>query len=377
MCVLSLALVALSLVAVQGGTIGCLHGSSFWCQSAENADKCGMTEYCAKNVWKSISEVVGGDEVKQTSCGMCYTIYNQLHMFYDDGGDMDILSVLDRTICNNGNEMCLKSVAKIYSRIEDFVNAEDAQSACTMFELCSATKMYIEATEYQRLVNGIQCTGCQYIISEIKSAVAELSSEELEKLMEQACETMDSKEEKECATLAVEYVTMVKSFIETLDGEELCTDFKLCNDDYVTLENFKMEINQIMTASLAVAENDALIQGDNNNNNNNNNINACSVCKIAISVAEMQLKVINLTLSTGNYIINQLCGMFGYDFCYKIQQTIMNIQSKLSNILDPSQVCQMLNVCSGSTISSSEIEPSLEVKQVQKIVKKFLDSFKK
>ena len=191
--------------------------------------------------------------------------------------------------------------------------------------------------------------------------------------MEQACESLDSSNEKECSTMATEYVTYVKSFIETLDGEELCTDFHMCNNDFVSLQQFREEMMQIMS------ESNSEVQGNNNNNNNdnNNNINACSVCKIAISVAEMQLKVINLTLTTGNYVISQLCDMFGYDFCYKVQQVIYNVQSKLSTILDPSKVCQTLNVCSGYAIHSAIMEPSVEVRQAQKIVKHFLDSFKK
>ena len=198
--------------------------------------------------------------------------------------------------------------------------------------------------------------------------------------MEQACESLDSSNEKECSSMATEYVDYVKTFIETLDGAELCTDFHMCNNDFVSLEQFKEEMKDIMANTIEVRANGEIIQGNNNNNNykdNSNNINACSVCKIAISVAEMQLKVINLTLSTGNYVIAQICEMFGYDYCYKIQQIIVNVQSKLSTILDPTTVCETLNVCSGAEIRSSIMEPSFEVRQAQRIVKKYLDSFKK
>ena len=192
--------------------------------------------------------------------------------------------------------------------------------------------------------------------------------------MEQACESLNSNNEKECSTMATEYISYVKSFIETLDGEELCTDFHMCNNDFVSLQHFKEQMMEIMSESIEVSANGE-IRG--NNNNNNNNINACSVCKIAISVAEMQIKVINLTLSTGNYVISQLCDMFGYDYCYKVQQVIYNVQAKLSTMLDPTSVCEALNVCNNSAIRSINMEPSVEVRQAQKIVKKFLDSFKK
>ena len=189
--------------------------------------------------------------------------------------------------------------------------------------------------------------------------------------MEQACETLYAEDASTCSTMATEYVSYVKTFIETLDAGELCTDFKMCNNDFESLESFKAEMHEIMSNSLSETTNGETVKG------NSNNVNACSVCKIAISVAEMQLKVINLTLSTGNYVIQQLCGMFSSsDYCSKLQSIIESVQSRLSSILDPSSVCETLNVCSSSQIKSQLIEPSYEVRMAQKIVKKFLDSFK-
>ena len=190
----------------------------------------------------------------------------------------------------------------------------------------------------------------------------QISEDDLVKMMEEACNMWDL--ESDCDTMAEKYAKEVKNFLETLDQGELCTDIGLCNNDFVSIEHFKKEINEIISSDEGADK------------DNSNNINACSVCKIAISVAEMQLKVINLTLSTGNYVFSELCGMFSNDYCYKIQQMIMSVQNKLSSMIDPSTICEMLNVCSGnSQIESTELEPSLEMKHLQNFVKKFIESF--
>ena len=178
--------------------------------------------------------------------------------------------------------------------------------------------------------------------------------------MEEACNMWNL--DSDCDSMADKYAKEVQTFLETLDQGELCTDMGLCNNDFVSIEHFKKEINEIISVEGA-------------DKDDSNNINACSVCKIAISVAEMQLKVINLTLSTGNYVFSELCGMFSNDYCYKIQQMIMGLQTKLSSMIDPSTICEILNVCSGSSqIESTQLEPSLEVKHLQNFVKKFIES---
>ena len=150
----------------------------------------------------------------------------------------------------------------------------------------------------------------------------QISEADLEKMMEEACNMWDL--DSDCDSMAEKYAKDVQTFLETLDQGELCTDMGLCNNDFVSIEQFRKEINEIISSAEGADK------------DNNNNINACSVCKIAISVAEMQLKVINLTLTTGNYIFSELCGMFSNDYCYKIQQLIISVQSKISSIIDHS-----------------------------------------
>ena len=170
MYILGVALVALCLVSVNCGTTSCLQGETFWCANEENAAKCGMTTYCATKV-----APIAGDDQQINACSLCYKIYNQLHELYDAGGDMNILDMLETTLCNNQEENCEKGVAAIYERIEEFVNSEDAQSACELFEICTSNKVYIEMGQYSKMFSGLQCTGCQYIISEVKSAIGEVN----------------------------------------------------------------------------------------------------------------------------------------------------------------------------------------------------------
>ena len=49
MYLLSVALMALSAVMVQGGTTHCLHGPSFWCVSRENAETGRYDRHCQVN----------------------------------------------------------------------------------------------------------------------------------------------------------------------------------------------------------------------------------------------------------------------------------------------------------------------------------------
>ena len=174
MYLLSVALMALSAVMVQGGTTHCLHGPSFWCVSRENAGKCGMTDYCLKNVWNSAQAIVGGDEDTTTTCDLCHNIYEQLHLFQEAGGDINILEMLERSLCPGEDTECLKKTKTIYERIEEFSDAQDAETACTLFELCAPRKMYLELNQYTNLVSGLQCTGCQFIISQLKTSISEV-----------------------------------------------------------------------------------------------------------------------------------------------------------------------------------------------------------
>ena len=174
MYIFGIVLVAISLVAVNCGTTSCLHGPSFWCDNEENAAKCGMTSYCATKVWANKVAPVAVADSDTNACSLCYTVYNQLHMVYDAGADMNILDMLEETLCTNGYENCNKNIANIYKKIESFINSEDAQSACELFQLCSSSRVYIDVEHYMKLVTGFQCTGCQYIISEVKSAIGEV-----------------------------------------------------------------------------------------------------------------------------------------------------------------------------------------------------------
>ena len=175
MYIFGVALLALCLVSVNCGTTSCLHGPSFWCENEDNAAKCGMTNYCATKVWVNKVEPVAGDEFQTNGCSLCYKIYNELHELYDAGGDMNILDMLEVTLCSEEENDCQKKVEFTYEKIEKFVNSEDAQSACELFQMCSSNKMYIEVGEYTKLVTGLQCTGCQYIVSEVKSAIGEVN----------------------------------------------------------------------------------------------------------------------------------------------------------------------------------------------------------
>ena len=172
---LSVALIVLSVSMVQGGTTHCLHGPSFWCQTKESAAKCGMTDYCVTNVWNSnVPAIVGGDEDTTTTCDLCHNIYEQVHLFHEAGGDINILEMLEMSLCPGQGVDCLQKTKTIYERIEEFTDAKDADTACTLFELCAPKKMYLEVNQYTKLVSGLQCTGCQFIISQLKTSISEV-----------------------------------------------------------------------------------------------------------------------------------------------------------------------------------------------------------
>ena len=172
---LSVALMVLSVLMVQGGTTHCLHGPSFWCQTKESAAKCGMTDYCVTNVWNSnVPAIVGGDEDTTTTCDLCHNIYEQVHLFHEAGGDINILEMLEMSLCPGQGADCLQKTKTIYERIEEFTDAKDADTACTLFELCAPRKMYLEVNQYTKLVSGLQCTGCQFIISQLKTSISEV-----------------------------------------------------------------------------------------------------------------------------------------------------------------------------------------------------------
>ena len=155
---------------MQSGTTNCIFGQTYWCENTANAAKCGMTEYCVKNVWKTQKVSATSDQ----QCDVCYMIYNQLHQIYTAGGNTNILDMLLEIICSSNKDACTGQISGVYGQIERFVSAEDAETACQLFGMCSSSKMYIDVEQYNRLVSGFQCTGCQYLITQVKDTIDEV-----------------------------------------------------------------------------------------------------------------------------------------------------------------------------------------------------------
>jgi len=239
------------------GANECTWGPSYWCDSFENAQKCGSgsEQHCKDKVWvgdhplankltKPVPEQYGERDaignLKGANCALCELIGKKIvEKLTNNATEEEVVQEMEQ-VCHilpsTYEQTCMDYVDEFGKMFyEAFLETADVHEMCVLLGLCSEEFMRIvETTELltglmSGGIQGIPCDACQSVMGLVQKEV--LANEaEIEAMLDEVCAILPV-DQDECDEAINGAFDAAVQFFENYSPLELCQLVGVCENN--------------------------------------------------------------------------------------------------------------------------------------------------